>query len=198
MHVSKPEDPDRPCSSLRHQQTNKAQLAGARTVALPAAAAPAAPRQYGRGEQDRRRRMATKLWITVLPAASESSRKHRKSLDLQPVRELFRAAVASRVIILTILSIILGTGLGLRLTYPLLVPLVTTGMAIVTLIGFAQGQEAWWFAVAAIVAATGLQFGYLAGALALVVFPSQRQLRVAELRVPVQSPRNERRLPPSR
>ena len=110
------------------------------------------------------------------------------------MRELFREAVASSVIILIILSIILGTGLGLRLTYPLLVPLVTTGMAMVTLIGFAQDQEAWWFAVATIVAATGLQFGYLAGALALVVFPPE----LAELRVRVQAPRNDRRLPPSR
>ena len=97
---------------------------------------------------------------------------------------MFREAVASPVIILTILSIILGTGLGLRLTSPLLFPLVTTGMAIVTLIGFAQGQGAWWFVVATIVAATGLQFGYLAAELALVVFPPERQLRVAELRVP--------------
>jgi len=142
--------------------------------------------------------MATKLWITALPAVSESSRKHRNPLDLQPVRELFREAVARPVIILSILSIILGTGLGLRLTSPLLVPLVTAGMAIVTLIGFAQGQEAWWFAVAAIVAATGLQFGHLAGELSLVVFPPERQLRVAGLRVPVQLPRNDRRLPPSR
>jgi hypothetical protein len=89
------------------------------------------------------------------------------------------------VIILTILSILLGTGLGLRLTYPLLVPVVTTAMAIVTLIGFAQGQETWWFVVAGILVATGLQFGYLAGALALVVAPPERPLRVAPLRATV-------------
>jgi hypothetical protein len=113
---------------------------------------------------------------------------------------VFRETVASAVIILTILSIVLGIGLGLRATYPLLVPLVTAGMATVTLIGFAQGQEAWWFAVAAIVVATGVQFGYLAGALALVVYPQERDLRVAELRatVPIPVPRNDPRLPPSR
>jgi hypothetical protein len=89
------------------------------------------------------------------------------------------------VIILTILSIILGAGLGLRLTYPLLVPVVTAAMAIVTLIGFAQGQETWWFVVGGIVVATGLQFGYLAGALALVVAPPEPGLRVVELRATV-------------
>jgi len=124
--------------------------------------------------------------------------KTQKTTRSATSERVFREAVASPVIILTILSIILGTGLGLRLTSPLLFPLVTTGMAIVTLIGFAQGQGAWWFVVATIVAATGLQFGYLAAELALVVFPPERQLRVAELRVPVQSPRNDRRLPPSR
>lgn len=106
----------------------------------------------------------------------------------------------SAVIILTILSIILGTALGLRITYPLLAPLVTAGMATVTLIGFAQGQEAWWFALAAIVVATGLQFGYLAGALSLVVYPKECDLRVAKLRatVLIPLPRNDPRLPPSR
>lgn len=93
--------------------------------------------------------------------------------------------VAGPVIILTILSIILGAGLGLRLTYPLLVPVVTSAMAIVALIGFAQGQDTWWFVVAAILVATGLQFGYLAGALALVVAPPERPLRVAEVRATV-------------
>jgi hypothetical protein len=92
------------------------------------------------------------------------------------------------VIILIILSIILGAGLGLRLRYPLLVPLLAAGMAIVVLIGFAQGQEAWWFVVAAILVATGLQFGYLAGALALVVAPPERPLRVAQLRASVPKP----------
>lgn len=91
------------------------------------------------------------------------------------------------MIILTILSIVLGAGLGLRLTYPLLVPVVTAAMAIVTLIGFAQGQETWWFVVGAIVVATGLQFGYLAGALALVVAPPEPRLRVAELPATIQS-----------
>jgi hypothetical protein len=89
------------------------------------------------------------------------------------------------VIILTILSIILGAGLGLRLTYPLLVLVVTSAMATVTLMGLAQGQETWWFVVAAIVVATGLQFGYLAGALALVVAPPERPLRVAPRRATV-------------
>ena len=105
------------------------------------------------------------------------------------------------MIILTILSIILGAGLGLRATYPLLVSLVTAGIATVTLIGFAQGQETWWFAVAAIVVATGVQFGYLAGALALVVYPQECDLRVAKLRATVPIPllrRNDPRLPPSR
>ena len=46
------------------------------------------------------------------------------------------------MVILTLLSILLGTGLGLRVTYPLLVPLLTAGMATVTLIGFAQGEDA--------------------------------------------------------
>jgi hypothetical protein len=119
------------------------------------------------------------------PAAGETSRKHREPLDLQPGREFFRETVASQVIILTILSIILGAGLGLRLTYPLLVPVVTAAMAIVTLIGFAQGQETWWFVVGAIVVATGLQFGYLAGALALVVAPPEPRFRVAALRATV-------------
>jgi len=96
-----------------------------------------------------------------------------------------RETVASPVIILTILSIILGAGLGLRLTYPLLVPLVTGGMTVVTLIGFAQGQDAWWFVVAAILVATGLQFGYLAGALALVVAPPERPFPVAQLRASI-------------
>ena len=104
------------------------------------------------------------------------------------------------MIILTILSIILGAGLGLRVTYPFLVSLVTAGIATVTLIGFAQGQETWWFAVAAIVVATGVQFGYLAGALALVVCPQECDLRVAKLRatVPIPVSRNDPRLPPSR
>jgi hypothetical protein len=112
--------------------------------------------------------------------------------------------VASAVIILTLLSILLGTGLGLRVTYPLLVPLVplvSAGLATVTLIGFARGEDAWWFAVAAIVVATGLQFGYLAGVLALVVYPQECDLRVAKLRarVPIPLPRrNDPRLPPSR
>jgi hypothetical protein len=118
-------------------------------------------------------------------AAGETSRKRREPLDLQPEREFFRETVASQVIILTILSIILGAGLGLRLTYPLLVPVVTAAMAIVTLIGFAQGQETWWFVVGAIVVATGLQFGYLAGALALVVAPPEPRFRVAALRATV-------------
>ena len=86
------------------------------------------------------------------------------------------------MIILTLLSILLGAGLGLRLTYPLLVPLVAAGMIVVVLVGFSQGQEAWWFVVAALSVATGLQFGYLAGALALVVETPGRQLRVAQLR----------------
>ena len=111
-------------------------------------------------------------------AAGETSRKHREPLDLQPGREFFRETVASQVIILTILSIILGAGLGLRLTYPLLVPVVTAAMAIVTLIGFAQGQETWWFVVGAIVVATGLQFGYLAGALALLLSDAARRRRM--------------------
>jgi len=104
------------------------------------------------------------------------------------------------VVILTLLSILLGAGLGLRVTYPLLVPLLTAGMATVTLIGFAQGEDAWWFAVAAIVVATGLQFGYLAAILSLVVFPQEYDLRIAKLRatVPIPLPRNDRRLPPSR
>jgi len=114
---------------------------------------------------------------------------------------MFSKMVASAVIILTLLSILLGAGLGLRVTYPLMVPLVTTGMATVTLIGFAQGEEAWWFAVAAIVVATGLQFGYLAGMLALVVYPQECDLSVAKLRATVPIPlsgRNDPRLPPSR
>jgi hypothetical protein len=104
------------------------------------------------------------------------------------------------VIILTILSIILGAAFGLRITSSLLAPLVTAGMATVTLIGFAQGQEAWWFALAAIVVATGLQFGYLAGALALVVYPKDCDLRVVKLGATalIPLPRNDPRLPPSR
>jgi uncharacterized membrane protein len=92
------------------------------------------------------------------------------------------------VIILTILSIVLGAGLGLRLTYPLLVPVVAAGMIVVILVGFTQGQEAWWFVVAAISVATGLQFGYLAGALALVVAPAERPVRVAQLRTSLSKP----------
>jgi hypothetical protein len=113
---------------------------------------------------------------------------------------VFRKTVASAVIILTLLSILLGAGLGLRVTHPLLAPLVAAGMAAVTLIGFAQGEDAWWFAVAAIAVATGLQFGYLAGVLA-VVYPQECDLRVAKLRatVPIPLPRrNDPRLPPSR
>lgn len=103
---------------------------------------------------------------------------------MQPSRELSETVVSS-VIILTVLSIILGVGLGLRLTYPLLFPLVTAAMGIVTLVGFAQGREAWWFVVAAILVATGLQFGYLAGALSLVVAPPERPLPVARLRATI-------------
>jgi len=51
------------------------------------------------------------------------------------------------------------------------------------------------------VVATGLQFGYLAGMLALVVYPQECDLSVAKLRATVPIPlsgRNDPRLPPSR
>lgn len=135
------------------------------------------------------------------PSGGRIFSKTQKATRSATSERVFRKMVVSAVIILTFLSILLGTGLGLRVSYPLLVPLVSAGMATVTLIGFARGEDAWWFAVAAIVVATGLQFGYLAGVLALVVYPQECDLRVAKLGATVPIPllrRNDPRLPPSR
>jgi hypothetical protein len=65
--------------------------------------------------------------------------------------------------LLTIISIVIGAGLGLRFPLIVLVPAICLAFAMVAVGGILYGESGWWIAIAIAVVATSLQLGFFGG-----------------------------------
>ena len=75
---------------------------------------------------------------------------------------------------LFLLSILVGAVLGMRLRVLILVPAIGFFLAGIAGIGGARGDELWSIATAMILAAIGLQIGYLSGSTSRFVMAASR------------------------
>jgi hypothetical protein len=67
------------------------------------------------------------------------------------------------VLTLTIISILVGTALGLRFEVFILVPTIGLTLTVVAVAGIASGDGVWWLVATMVLVATFLQLGYIGG-----------------------------------